>query len=335
MKRLFIKVADTPSKREMGLMFCKAMDKNSGMMFKFPYAHHLRFWMKNTYIPLDIAFMDDDGKILQIETMNPLSTKAITSVHPCKYALEVNGGWFKNNSIEVGNVIGSKVINKKIKLTAKLVDKPKKDKADVTKRTDEAKKERKKDNTHINKTEVPQEDQLNLPDTSIDENNIPEEMEVEGEYPEQPEAIQAIPYENGEHPEIEFVRDLRGKIGVADNHSLEMEIMYTTKRGFNLPPRKVRLMPKGGYELKSGPNGDYVVAFDSSPTIQGDKWSIKGLQPKSFLLDGISSIQLEFQGTPLTDEQIGRLKGGETVQQVMQPQTQQMPLKNKKDLRKK
>jgi hypothetical protein len=260
-------------------------------------------------------------KYFKIETMNPLSTKAITSVHPCKYALEVNGGWFKNNSIDVGSFIGSKAINKKIKHIAKLVDKPKKDKMDVTKRTDEAKKERKKDNRlHVDKNEAPVDEQLNLPDAPINENNMPEEMEVEGEYPEQPEAIQAIPYENGEHPEIEFVRDLRGKIGVADDHSLEMEILYTTKRGFNLPPRKVRLMPHGGYELKSGPNGDYVVAFDSSPTIQGDKWSIKGLQPKSFLLDGISSIQLEFQGTPLNDEQIGRLKGGETVQQVMQPQ---------------
>ena len=62
--------------------------------------------MANTYIPLDIAFFDDDGKIFQIESMTPLSTKKISSNKPCRYALEVNRGWFRDNNIRVGNYIG-------------------------------------------------------------------------------------------------------------------------------------------------------------------------------------------------------------------------------------
>lgn len=106
MKRLFIELADSPQKRSYGLMGRKYLAPNSGMLFKFPYQDNLNFWMANTYIPLDIAFFNDDGKVLQIESMVPLSTRAIVSHKPCRYALEVNGGWFKDNGIKVGSHIG-------------------------------------------------------------------------------------------------------------------------------------------------------------------------------------------------------------------------------------
>lgn len=106
MKNLFIELADTHDKRTKGLMHRKYLNKNSGMLFRFPYFERLSFWMKNTYVPLDIAFIDNDGKIFQIENMIPLNTRAILSNHPCQYALEVNKGWFNGNDIRIGSRVG-------------------------------------------------------------------------------------------------------------------------------------------------------------------------------------------------------------------------------------
>jgi uncharacterized membrane protein (UPF0127 family) len=106
MKHLFVEIANNPIKRECGLMNRKSMGKNNGMLFKFPYSHQLSFWMKNTYIPLNIAYIDDNGKILQIEEMTPLSTRAIVSNNEVRYALEVNKGWFKENKVKVGDYVG-------------------------------------------------------------------------------------------------------------------------------------------------------------------------------------------------------------------------------------
>jgi len=106
MKTLYVELANTPIKRHHGLMDRKSLHVNGGMLFKFPQDDYLGFWMSNTYIPLDIAFVADDGKILQIEAMSPLSTRSIRSKNLCRYALEVNRGWFDNNNIEVGAYIG-------------------------------------------------------------------------------------------------------------------------------------------------------------------------------------------------------------------------------------
>ena len=106
MKNLYVEIANTPIKRECGLMGVKKLPKNSGMMFDFPNKSHQSFWMSNTYVPLNIAFVEDDGTIFQIEEMVPLSTRAIRSKKPCRYALEVNKGWFKENDVSVGSRIG-------------------------------------------------------------------------------------------------------------------------------------------------------------------------------------------------------------------------------------
>jgi len=114
MKELRVEVADTYFKRELGLMRRKKLSKDSGMLFKFPYYNRQSFWMKDTYIPLDIAFIDDDGYVLQIESMSPLSTKAVISNDPCRYALEVNKGWFEKNEVREGSVIlGEGITHKK------------------------------------------------------------------------------------------------------------------------------------------------------------------------------------------------------------------------------
>jgi uncharacterized protein len=116
MKKLFVEFADTNTKREYGLMNRKSLNHNGGMLFKFHFPTKLSFWMRDTYIPLDIAFIDDSGKILQIEEMIPLSTKPIRSSNSCRYALEVNKGWFNNNGIKVGDIVSGEYI-KKLKST--------------------------------------------------------------------------------------------------------------------------------------------------------------------------------------------------------------------------
>lgn len=95
-------IADTPGKRTVGLMGRKDLPDDAGMLFVFPRPDRLSFWMANTYIPLQIAFLDKSGKVLQIERMAPLSTRSIVSRHECKYALEVNDGWFDRHGISVG-----------------------------------------------------------------------------------------------------------------------------------------------------------------------------------------------------------------------------------------
>ncbi len=87
-------------------MFRKELAKDSGMLFVFDKVKKVGFWMKNTYIPLSIAFIDISNRIFQIDNMWPLDEKNIHySIKPVKYALEVNLDWFKNNNIKVGDKI--------------------------------------------------------------------------------------------------------------------------------------------------------------------------------------------------------------------------------------
>ena len=95
-------IVDTPEGHATGLMGRKRLGDNSGMLFVFPRSKKLSFWMANTYIPLDIAFVGNDGRIKQIEKMSPLCTRSIPSKDECRYALEVNEGWFSKNGIQVG-----------------------------------------------------------------------------------------------------------------------------------------------------------------------------------------------------------------------------------------
>ena len=102
---LNIEIADTPLKRSLGLMYRKELAPESGMLFVFPQNKDMSFWMKDTHIPLSIAYIDDNGVILNIEDMIPLSLDGVTSKAPCRYALEVNKGWFDNNGIQAGDII--------------------------------------------------------------------------------------------------------------------------------------------------------------------------------------------------------------------------------------
>jgi len=97
--------ADTEQLRNKGLMFRESLSYNTGMLFTFPNTAYRSFWMKNTYIPLSIAYLSESGRILNIESMKPLSDRDVNSSGPAKYALEMNEGWFARNNIKPGDVV--------------------------------------------------------------------------------------------------------------------------------------------------------------------------------------------------------------------------------------
>ena len=100
---LTVEIADTQETRSEGLMFRRSMADNHGMLFIFEYEHQASFWMKNTTIPLSIAFIAADGTIRQIEDMEPESLSSVASRRNILYALEVNQGWFEERGIDEGD----------------------------------------------------------------------------------------------------------------------------------------------------------------------------------------------------------------------------------------
>ena len=97
-------IADEQAERTEGLMFVKAgeLKRNEGMIFVFSTTEKLSFWMENTLIPLDIAFLDDAGKIINIREMEPFDRSPQPSEAPARYAVEMNQGWFKENGVNKG-----------------------------------------------------------------------------------------------------------------------------------------------------------------------------------------------------------------------------------------
>jgi uncharacterized membrane protein (UPF0127 family) len=104
-KTIKVEVARTEREQEKGLMFRERLGKDEGMLFVYGEEETLSFWMKNTRIPLSIAFIDKKGKIVDIQDMEPFSLQTHASSSPAKYALETNQGWFKRNGIHVGDSV--------------------------------------------------------------------------------------------------------------------------------------------------------------------------------------------------------------------------------------
>jgi uncharacterized membrane protein (UPF0127 family) len=102
---LSVEIAGDDESQSMGLKHRQSLGQNSGMLFVYRSPRLLSFWMKDTYIPLSIAFINQDGKIANIKHMKPRSEESISSDQPCKYALEVNHGWFDKNNISVGQYV--------------------------------------------------------------------------------------------------------------------------------------------------------------------------------------------------------------------------------------
>ena len=107
---LIVELAFTPVARSCGLSNRLKLYENNGMLFIYPTLSQESYWMKDTHIPLSIAFIDDSGKIINIQRMKPDQIyERYFSFKPFRYVLEVNQGWYKKHSIEAGDVVEIKL----------------------------------------------------------------------------------------------------------------------------------------------------------------------------------------------------------------------------------
>lgn len=98
-----VELATTASQREVGLMFRKSLPEGRGMLFVFEADQVLRFWMKNTSLPLSIAYLSSDGTIREIHDLEPESLASVNSERSVRFALEVPRGWFERVGLKVGD----------------------------------------------------------------------------------------------------------------------------------------------------------------------------------------------------------------------------------------
>lgn len=103
--RLYVEVANNPESRQTGLMNRDALAPDTGMLFVFPQPAVQCMWMKNTRIPLSVAFIDENSQILNIESMQPETETSHCSRGPALFALEMTQGWFAKRRIEPGERI--------------------------------------------------------------------------------------------------------------------------------------------------------------------------------------------------------------------------------------
>ncbi|HUL23283.1 MAG TPA: DUF192 domain-containing protein [Thermodesulfobacteriota bacterium] len=104
-KEIRVEVAQTPEERSYGLMGRKYLGKDEGMFFIFETEDTHAFWMKDTFLPLSIAFIAKDGRIVWITDMKPLTLDSHVPPEPVLYALEMNKGWFSSHGIKAGDII--------------------------------------------------------------------------------------------------------------------------------------------------------------------------------------------------------------------------------------
>jgi uncharacterized membrane protein (UPF0127 family) len=100
--RIEAEYAETPESRDTGLMKRLSLPANHGMLFIFPEAHRHCMWMINTHIPLSVAFLDDEGVIVNIADMLPDTRDYHCAAKPVRYALEMNSGWFAEKLMHPG-----------------------------------------------------------------------------------------------------------------------------------------------------------------------------------------------------------------------------------------
>ncbi|MBN8752150.1 MULTISPECIES: DUF192 domain-containing protein [Variovorax] len=102
-------IAQTPLQREIGLMFRKEMPQAEGMIFVFEQPATQCFWMRNTILPLTAAFVADDGRIVNLVDMQPMTENSHCSLEPVRYVLEMNQGWFAKKNIKKGAKLGGEL----------------------------------------------------------------------------------------------------------------------------------------------------------------------------------------------------------------------------------
>ncbi|MEO8541332.1 MAG: DUF192 domain-containing protein [bacterium] len=97
-----VEIAATFAQRQVGLMNRREMSEDAGMLFLFPRDVQYGFWMKDTYLPLDIAYISASGEVVQIFAAKPLDETVLVPATQYRYVLEVNQGWFQRHSLGVG-----------------------------------------------------------------------------------------------------------------------------------------------------------------------------------------------------------------------------------------
>ena len=112
MYRIDTQLAITPQQREIGLMFRKEMPQQEGMLFVFDMPGVQCFWMRNTLLPLTAAFVADDGTIVNLADMKPMSDESHCSAKPVRYVLEMNQGWFAKRGIKAGAKLGGEIFKR-------------------------------------------------------------------------------------------------------------------------------------------------------------------------------------------------------------------------------
>jgi uncharacterized membrane protein (UPF0127 family) len=105
-------VASSPQQREIGLMHRRDLGSHEGMLFVFERAGVQCFWMKNTLIPLTAAFIADDGRIVNMADMEPLSLASHCSAEPVRYVLEMNQGWFAQKRVQRGAQLTGRIFQR-------------------------------------------------------------------------------------------------------------------------------------------------------------------------------------------------------------------------------
>ena len=100
-----VEIARTDEERAKGLMYRTELPEGEGMIFIFEREQPLSFWMKNTLIPLSIAFIASNGRIIDIKDMEPLDLSSVPSSAPARYALEVPQGWFSRAGVNTGDIV--------------------------------------------------------------------------------------------------------------------------------------------------------------------------------------------------------------------------------------
>jgi uncharacterized membrane protein (UPF0127 family) len=112
MHNIRAQLAITPQQRQIGLMHRREMPSHEGMLFVFDAPAQQCFWMRNTLLPLTIAFLADDGTVVNLADMKPQSDESHCSAEPVRYALEMNQGWFAKRGVKPGTRIGGEVFGK-------------------------------------------------------------------------------------------------------------------------------------------------------------------------------------------------------------------------------
>lgn len=103
--RVQAEVVNTEAARMHGLMGRRTLPRQQGMLFVFDSENRHCMWMKNTLIPLSVAFVDDQGRIVNIEEMAPQTEDNHCAARPVRYALEMNGGWFRERRLGPGDYL--------------------------------------------------------------------------------------------------------------------------------------------------------------------------------------------------------------------------------------